>query len=1145
MEGVTALQGITTAAGESRVFSVSVHVIDGRLTLRAGGGGGGISGLTSLQFLVIAAEADVDEDGVANGSDNCPLTMNPSQTDADGDGLGDACDNCPSDHNVSQADSDGDGLGNVCDACALDPLNDADTDGVCGNVDNCPSTANAGQANSDGDALGNACDACPLDPLNDADTDGVCGNVDNCPSTANAGQANADGDALGDACDACALDPLNDADFDGVCGNLDNCPSTSNSSQTNTDGDGTGDACDLDDDNDGVPDAADNCPVTVNPGQQDRDGDGIGNLCDPLRINFQPCAAPPVAGYAIDCGEVVTEVRGYGWDVGVGTRDRNVESDQRKDTFAFTSTPRVWEAALPNADYLVKVVVGDASFPQGPHKVVVEGTTIFNNQVTAAGQHLEGSATVAVRDGRLTVEIGNGTSSTMIDYLEAIETAAQPVFLDSINFQPAGVPVPFGWTADTGSVFDSGTHRGWDLAVQSRKRNKSPDPLCDSLVFTSALRSWETPVPAPGFYEVVIGYGDPSNPQGPQKISVEGKALVVNATTVNQCARLHAVIHVTDGSLSLQAGNGGGFTALNFISIASATADADLDGIPNGSDNCPGNPNAGQQDTDGDGVGDACDVCPVVSNPAQADCDRDGAGDACEPDADSDAIPDDCDACPADPNNDVDADTICGNVDNCPTVANTNQVNADGDALGNACDACPLDPLNDVDADGVCGNLDNCPSVANPGQTDTDGDGDGNACETDDDNDGVPDASDNCPVTVNPGQQDRDGDGIGNLCDPLRINFQPCAAPPVAGYAIDCGEVATEARGYGWDVALETRDRNVESDQRTDTFAFTSTARIWEGSLPNADYLVKVVVGDASSPQGPHRVVVEGTTIFNNQMTAAGQHLEGSATVAVRDGRLTVEIGNGASNTAIDYLEAVETAAQPVFLDSINFQPAGAARPLRLDGRHGLRLRQRHTSWMGPRGAEPEAEQIPRSPLRQPCLHLRLAGVGDSCAGPGLLRCGDRLRRSLQSAGSPEDLGGRQGAGGECDDRQPVRQGPRGDPRDRWLPLPAGGGRRRKHLPQLREHHLRRQRRRPRWNSERLGQLPRHSQCGAAGRGRRRSGGPVRRLPRRLRPGPGRLRSGWNGGRLRAGRRFRLDSGRLRRLPGRRGQRLRRRLGVR
>jgi hypothetical protein len=59
---------------------------------------------------------------------------------------------------------------------------------------------------------------------------------------------------------------------------------------------------------------------------------------------------------------------------------------------------------------------------------------------------------------------------------------------------------------------------------------------------------------------------------------------------------------------------------------------------------------------------------------------------------------------------------------------------------------------SDLDGDGVCGNVDNCPSVANASQTNSDSDSYGDAC-------------DNCPIDTNPGQEDLDHDGSGDVCD--------------------------------------------------------------------------------------------------------------------------------------------------------------------------------------------------------------------------------------------------------------------------------------------------------------------------------------------------------------------------------------------
>ena len=79
--------------------------------------------------------------------------------------------------------------------------------------------------------------------------------------------------------------------------------------------------------------------------------------------------------------------------------------------------------------------------------------------------------------------------------------------------------------------------------------------------------------------------------------------------------------------------------------------DTDGDGIEDGADNCPADPNANQTDTDNDGQGDPCDLTPFGGDP-----DNDGIG----------AL-----------------------IDNCPNTYNPNQQDSDGDYIGDVCDPTP------------------------------------------------------------------------------------------------------------------------------------------------------------------------------------------------------------------------------------------------------------------------------------------------------------------------------------------------------------------------------------------------------------------------------------------------------------------------
>jgi len=126
-------------------------------------------------------------------------------------------------------------------------------------------------------------------------------------------------------------------------------------------------------------------------------------------------------------------------------------------------------------------------------------------------------------------------------------------------------------------------------------------------------------------------------------------------------------------------------------------------------------------DSDGDGVADTLDNCPTVANSNQLDTDSDSIGDAC---------------------------------DNCPNVVNPTQSNVDGDSLGDACDP-------DIDNDGIMNAADNCKYAANPSQTNSDTDSLGDDC-------------DNCLLVNNNDQWDEDSNGVGDWCDGnVHINPSP------------------------------------------------------------------------------------------------------------------------------------------------------------------------------------------------------------------------------------------------------------------------------------------------------------------------------------------------------------------------------------
>jgi len=144
-----------------------------------------------------------------------------------------------------------------------------------------------------------------------------------------------------------------------------------------------------------------------------------------------------------------------------------------------------------------------------------------------------------------------------------------------------------------------------------------------------------------------------------------------------------------------------------------------------------------------------------------------------------------------------------------------------------------------------------------------------------------------------------------------KVNFQPASAPQFTGYLVDSGGVyaAHGSLTYGWNAPVAVFDRNSgrSLDQRYDTLAAMQQASnpnaVWEIAVPNGTYTVRVVAGDASVHKAAYRITVEGVLTVSGNPNGATRWFDGTRTVTVTDGRLTVANGSGASNNAICFIE--------------------------------------------------------------------------------------------------------------------------------------------------------------------------------------------------------------------------------------------------
>lgn len=147
----------------------------------------------------------------------------------------------------------------------------------------------------------------------------------------------------------------------------------------------------------------------------------------------------------------------------------------------------------------------------------------------------------------------------------------------------------------------------------------------------------------------------------------------------------------------------------------------------------------------------------------------------------------------------------------------------------------------------------------------------------------------------------------------VRVNFQPAGVAVPDYHRADIGYAyALRSNGltYGWDAdnTAHVRDRNAANapDQRYDTLNHMQKSgdRRWEIAVPSAgQYSVRVVAGDPSYTDSVYRINVEGVLTASGTPTSAARWVEGTKTVTVTDGRLTISNAGGAVNNKIAFVE--------------------------------------------------------------------------------------------------------------------------------------------------------------------------------------------------------------------------------------------------
>ncbi|NNE93152.1 MAG: FAD-dependent oxidoreductase [Verrucomicrobiales bacterium] len=139
------------------------------------------------------------------------------------------------------------------------------------------------------------------------------------------------------------------------------------------------------------------------------------------------------------------------------------------------------------------------------------------------------------------------------------------------DFAGPGVPEAEGFERDSGAKWDDTGGFGWkrDISKNARRRNVYPEIQRDAFLFTREADTWECWA-GKGMYRVTVCVGDSGHDQVGQNVTIEGKPVIQNVSTVaGQFHESTIDVEVTDGYLTVEIGKpeGGSNTCLNWLTF--------------------------------------------------------------------------------------------------------------------------------------------------------------------------------------------------------------------------------------------------------------------------------------------------------------------------------------------------------------------------------------------------------------------------------------------------------------------------------------------------------------------------------------------------------------------------------------------------